>query len=322
MDVEIDAEVEKGHRHKRGEELKGRRTQQEVPGEIKLSIALVGRDNAVADDRFPEDDGRAVKEEGQHPHRHHLENSLVGHVPLSSVFNLCQKRGTSMTHSDVLWTETLHHNNTARYISNTHSCSEYLPQMNPLLHCAALEQERDAVNKTHSWSFYTTVCLRSQREKGNVRLTATFTDATLVWKRHLVSPDLPLPHRRLFSLLSLHFHFTSSRSKCYHFAGLLYLLLSPLVLLLFSQSFLFLTQSECLSADSTAGYMSSEAASMSVVQEQLEKKSVVKQIQYKMLINNYGPSFKCSLQKHKTPYFHCKLKKYCTLQAECEETDQ
>lgn len=135
----------------------------------------------------------------------------------------------------------------------------------------------------------------------------------------------PLPHRRLFSLLSFHFHFTSSWSKCYHFAGLLYLLLSPLVLLLFSQSFLFLTQSECLSADSTAGYMSSEAseaASMSVVQEQLGKKSVVKQIQYKMLINNYGPSFKCSLQKHKTPYFHCKLKKYCTLQAECEETDQ
>lgn len=198
MDVEIDAEVEKGHRHKRGEELKGRRTQQEVPGEIKLSIALVGRDNAVADDRFPEDDGRAVKEEGQHPHRHHLENSLVGHVPLSSVFNLCQKRGTSMTHSDVPWTETLHHNNTARYISNTHSCSEYLPQMNPLLHCAALEQERDAVNKTHSWSFYTTVCLRSQREKGNVRLTATFTDATLVWKRHLVFPSLTVAYSLCF----------------------------------------------------------------------------------------------------------------------------
>lgn len=47
------------------------------------------------------------------------------------------------------------------------------------------------------------------------------------------------------------------------------------MLLLFSQSFLFLTQSECLSADSTAGYMSSEAseaANVSVVQEQLEKK--------------------------------------------------
>lgn len=66
----------------------------------------------------------------------------------------------------------------------------------------------------------------------------------------------------------------------------------------------------------------SEAANVSVVQEQLGKKSVVKQIQYKMLINNYVPSFKCSLQKHKTPHFHCKLKKYCTLQAECEETDQ
>lgn len=94
MDVQVDAEVEEGHRHKRSEELKGRSTEQEVPGEIKLGIALVGRDNTHADYRLPEDDGGAIEEEGQGPHCHHFEHSLAGHVSLRSVFHLCQKRGT------------------------------------------------------------------------------------------------------------------------------------------------------------------------------------------------------------------------------------
>lgn len=88
VDVQVDAEVEEGHRHKWGEELEGGGAEQEVPREIKLSVALVGRDDALADDRLPEDDGRAVQEERQHPDRHHLEHSLAGHVSLSSVFNL------------------------------------------------------------------------------------------------------------------------------------------------------------------------------------------------------------------------------------------
>ncbi len=100
MDVQVDAEVEESHRHKRGEELKGRSAEQEVPGEIKLGEALVSRDHTLADDRLPEDDGRAVEEEGQYPHRHHLEHGLAGHVALGSVFNLCQRRGTSVTHID------------------------------------------------------------------------------------------------------------------------------------------------------------------------------------------------------------------------------
>lgn len=100
IDVHVNAEVEEGHGHKRGEELKGRSAQQEVPGEVKLGVALVGRDDALAHDRLPEDDGRAVEEEGQQPHRHHLEHSQAGHVSLCSVFNLHQKRGTCAAHSD------------------------------------------------------------------------------------------------------------------------------------------------------------------------------------------------------------------------------
>lgn len=92
MDVQVNAEVEEGHGHKRGEELEGRSAEQEVPGEVKLGVALVSRDDALADDGLPEEDGGAVEEEGQHPHRHHLEHSLAGHVPLRSVFNLCQKK--------------------------------------------------------------------------------------------------------------------------------------------------------------------------------------------------------------------------------------
>lgn len=92
VNVQVNAEVEEGHRHERSEELEGRSTEQEVPGEVKLSVAFVGWDDALANDFLPEDDGRAVKEEGQHPHGHHLEHSLAGHVPLCSVFDLCRER--------------------------------------------------------------------------------------------------------------------------------------------------------------------------------------------------------------------------------------
>lgn len=88
VDVQVDAEVEEGHRHKRCEELEGGGAEQKVPREIKLGVALVGRDDALADDCLPEDDSRAVKEERTHPYCQHLEHSLAGHVPLSSVFNL------------------------------------------------------------------------------------------------------------------------------------------------------------------------------------------------------------------------------------------
>ncbi|KAF3835099.1 hypothetical protein F7725_027657 [Dissostichus mawsoni] len=41
-------------------------------------MALVSGDDTLADDRLPEDDGRAVEEEGQHPYCQHLEHSLAG----------------------------------------------------------------------------------------------------------------------------------------------------------------------------------------------------------------------------------------------------
>lgn len=88
VDVKVDAEVEEGHRHERCEELEGRSAEQEVPSEIKLCVALVGRDYALAHDGLPEDDRGAVKEERQQPDRHHLQHRLAGDVPLRSVFNL------------------------------------------------------------------------------------------------------------------------------------------------------------------------------------------------------------------------------------------
>lgn len=92
VDVQVNAEIEEGHGQKRSEELKSGGGEQEVPGEIKLGVALMRRNDASANDALPEHDGRAVEEEGQHPHRHHLQHSLPRHVPLRSVFNLCQRK--------------------------------------------------------------------------------------------------------------------------------------------------------------------------------------------------------------------------------------
>lgn len=60
----------------------------EVPRVVELSEALVLRDAALPFPQLPEDNGRAIEKEGQHPHSHHLHHSMVGHAPLSSIFHL------------------------------------------------------------------------------------------------------------------------------------------------------------------------------------------------------------------------------------------
>lgn len=63
VDVHVDAEVEERHGHERREELERGGAEKEVPGEVKLCEALMGRDDALANDRLPEDDGGTVEEE-------------------------------------------------------------------------------------------------------------------------------------------------------------------------------------------------------------------------------------------------------------------
>ena len=87
-DVQVNAEVEEGHRHEGRKELKGGSAQEEVPREVELGEALVGGDDAVAPKRLPEEDGGAVQEEGQEPHGHHLGHGLACHVSLCPVPDL------------------------------------------------------------------------------------------------------------------------------------------------------------------------------------------------------------------------------------------
>lgn len=76
-DVEVDAEVEECYRDKRGEELQHGGTV-EVPRVVELSEALVLRDAALPFPQLPEDNGRAIEDEGQDSECYHLHDGLMG----------------------------------------------------------------------------------------------------------------------------------------------------------------------------------------------------------------------------------------------------
>lgn len=90
-DVEIDAEVEEGHRDEGREELEGGSRQQEVPGAVELGETLVLRNDALADQQLPEDDGGTVEEERQDPDCQHLEYCQTRDALLSSIPHLVNK---------------------------------------------------------------------------------------------------------------------------------------------------------------------------------------------------------------------------------------
>lgn len=110
-------------------------------------------------------------------------------------------------------------------------CSECL-QTKPCLYCATLEEQGDAVNKTHSCGSRSPACRRRQR--------ATFTDATRkcerdIWFLLIHSPLALIRHSSCPR--SLYFHFTSSQSKLSFSGAPLYPCLPLLVLLFFHPLF-------------------------------------------------------------------------------------
>ena len=77
MDIEVDAEVEECYRDKGGEELQHGGTE-EVPSVVELSEALVLRDAALLFPQLPEDNDRAIEDEGQDPECYRLHDGSMG----------------------------------------------------------------------------------------------------------------------------------------------------------------------------------------------------------------------------------------------------
>lgn len=84
-DVEVNAEVEKGHRNERREKLQHGSTQQKGPGVIELRKALIFGYMASPHQQLPGDYSWAIQDKGQHPDRNHLDDSMMTQALSSTI---------------------------------------------------------------------------------------------------------------------------------------------------------------------------------------------------------------------------------------------